>query len=59
MTRPPSLNLITEAVVAEYIHEISQRHRVSGSETTPPHEMRPATAPSPEDEHVLSAPFAA
>lgn len=32
MSHPPSLQLITDAVVAQYIHEISGRHRVSEPE---------------------------
>lgn len=44
MSNSPSVELITNATVAQYIHEISVRHRPRGPE------VRPWLVPPPTDE---------
>jgi hypothetical protein len=40
MSPTPSLQLITDAVVAEYIHAISERHRVPEPDPDRPRDTR-------------------
>lgn len=56
MSRTPSLQLITDAVVAEYIHEISERHGVSEPERDRQQsEGGAGAAPGLEEGHRLAA----
>ena len=56
MSRTPSLQLITDAVVAEYIHEISERHSVSEPERGRPEaESGPGPAPGVDDGERMAA----
>jgi hypothetical protein len=48
MSNTVSLQLITDAVVAEYIHEISERHRAPEPESTRPQDARSGGAPAVE-----------
>ena len=43
MNHTPSLQLITDAVVAQYIHDISERHRSTEPETDRPQDRRSGT----------------